>query len=48
LPKAFHDESHPAFSVGRMLHRVKKTRQNKEMGQEKSSRSPPATSIPSI
>jgi hypothetical protein len=36
LPEAFYNESRLAFYAGWMLHRVKKTRQNKEMSQEKS------------
>jgi hypothetical protein len=36
------------FDAGRMPLRMKKTRQNKEMGQEKSSRLSPAMPVPSI
>jgi hypothetical protein len=48
LPEAFYDESCPAFDVGRMRVGRKKTRQNKEIEQEKSFQSRPATPIPSI
>jgi hypothetical protein len=48
LPEAFCDKACPAFDEGRMLHRVKKTRQNKEIEQKKSSRLWPAMPIPSI